>query len=239
MTMYYDPFVPCHHPGDHEAMIRLGPAQFIAPFMPDEARILFDSGIEQLGWRDSVDITPGGSQFNVFDMAYGMFLAREFGDDQLYAKISGYTETHNEPVWDEATGEFHWRLGLEEPTPRGQLNATAAMAEANSLKGWSNLFASENLKKFVDPTIHGVDFPTMCLSQASFDTERRTLVAASDAGLPANAGQSTTFRVGNVPPGACSVEIDGKQSSDWRAMDGEMEISTTVGQHSFVIRFER
>ena len=157
-------------------------------------------------------------------MAYGMFLAREFGDDQLYAKISGYTETRNEPIWDEATGEFHWRLGLDEPTPRGQLNAAAAMAEANSLKGWSNLFATENLKKFVDPTIHGVDFPTMCLSQASFDTERRTLVAASDAGVPANAGQSTTFRVGNVPPGACSMEIDGKQSSDWRAICSTMRI---------------
>ena len=113
------------------------------------------------------------------------------------------------------------------------------MAEANSLNGWSNLFATENLKKFVDPTIYGVDFPTMCLNQASFDTGRRTLVAAGDAGLPANAGQSTTFRVGNVPPGACSVEIDGRQSSDWRVVDGEMEISTTVGQHSLVIRFER
>ena len=113
------------------------------------------------------------------------------------------------------------------------------MAEANSLMGWSNLFAAENLRKFVDPTIHGVDFPTMCLSQASFDTERRTLVAASDAGLPAKAGQPTTIRVGNVPPGACSVEVDGEPSSDWRAADGEMEISTTVGEHRFVIRFER
>lgn len=113
------------------------------------------------------------------------------------------------------------------------------MAEASSLKGWSNIFESENLKKFVDPTIHGVDFPAMCLSQARFDTERRTLVAASDAGLPANSGQPTTFRVCNVPPGACSVEIDGTPSSDWCAVDGEMEISTTVGEHSFVIRFER
>ena len=101
------------------------------------------------------------------------------------ARSVGCTEIHDEPVWDEATGEFYWRLGLDEPTPRGQLNAAAAMAEANSLNGWSNLFATENLRKFVDPTIHGVDFPTMCLSQASFDTGRRTLVAASACRLTA------------------------------------------------------
>ena len=79
----------------------------------------------------------------------------------------------------------------------------------------------------------------MCLSQASFDAERRTLVAASDAGLPVKSGQPTTFRVCNIPPGVSSVEIDGKPSGDWRAVDGEIEISTTVGEHGFVIRFER
>ena len=137
MTMYYDPFIPCHHSGDHEAMIKLGPAQFILPYMPDDARVLFDAGIEQLGWRHTREIALGGSQFNVFDSAYAMFLAKEFGDRALYAKVKSFVEANNQPTWNHDTGEFWWAYGLDEALPRGQLNAAAAMAEANSLGGWA------------------------------------------------------------------------------------------------------
>ena len=239
MTMYYDPLIPCHHSGDHEAMIKLGPAQFILPFMPEDARILFDSGIEQLGWREPGGIKMGASQFNVFDSAYAMFLAKEFGDQQLHAKVKGHVETTSEPMWDEQTGEFWWGFGLNEPLPRGQINAAAAMAEANSYQGWTNLFCEQNLRRFVEPTVYGVDFPNMCLTQAFYDTDRQALLITSDDGLPAARGTPTTFRVTNMVPGACTVEIDGQPSSDWRTVDGEVEISTTIGRHTYVIRMER
>ena len=239
MTMYYDPLVPAHHWGDHEAMIKLGPAQFILPFMPDDARVLFDSGIEQLGWRDTGPISLGESQFNVFDSAYAMFLAKEFGDRSLYAKVKGFAEDNNEPTWDEGTGEFWWAYGLDEPVPRGQLNAAAAMAEANSPGGWAGLFNANKLTKFVEPTVTGVDFPNVCLSQAQYDVQRRLLAIATDAGLPNAAGKPTSFRINNLPLGKFTVEVDGHASSDWRVVDDEIEVSTTIGAHTFLVRFER
>ena len=239
MTMYYDPFIPCHHSGDHEAMIKLGPAQFILPYMPDDARILFDSGIEQLGWRGPQEIKMGASQFNVFDSAYAMFLAKEFGDQALYAKVKGFVEATGEPKWDQDSGEFWWGYGLNEPVPRGQINAAAAMAEANSYQGWTSLFKQEALRKFVEPTVHGVDFPQMCLTQASYDVDRRLLAVASDTGLRAGHGKPTTFRICNLPPGDFAVEIDGRPSSDWRWVDGDVEVSTTIGRHTFIVKWER
>lgn len=239
MTMYYDPLIPVHHSGDHEAMIKLGPAQFILPFMPDDARILFDSGIEQLGWRAPGEIKMGASQFNVFDSSYAMFLAKEFGDESLQAKVKGFVEATSEPRWDEASGEFWWGFGLDESVPRGQINAAAAMAEANSHMGWRNLFQPQNLRKFVEPTIHGVDFPSMCLTQASYDVNRHMLAATSDNGLPASRGKPTTFRVSNLPPGNFTVEVDGEPSNEWRMVGGEVEISTTIAHHTYVVRWER
>ena len=239
MTMYYDPLIPVHHWGDHEAMIKLGPAQFILPYMPEDARILFESGIEQLGWRESGEIALGGSQFNVFDSAYAMFLAKEFGDRPLYAKVKGFAEANNQPTWNEETGEFWWAYGLDEPLPRGQLNAAAAMAEANSFEGWRGLFRPENLTKFIEPTVSGVDFPKLAVKQAYFDVDRGLLAIATDAGLPAAAGEPTSFRIDQLPLGKIAVDVDGQCSNDWRIVNGQVEVPTTIGSHTFVVRVEQ
>ena len=110
------------------------------------------------------------------------------------------------------------------------------MAESISEGAWWRLFNEPNLRKFVDPTVYGVDFPTVCLSQAIYDEARRMLVVATDAGVPAAAGRPTTFRVTNVDPKACTVIVDGEKSDDWREVEGDLEVSTTVGPHTFLIR---
>ena len=56
-----------------------------------------------------------------------------------------------------------------------------------------------------------------------------------DAGLPSAAGQPTSFRVNNVEAQRCKVTVDGQPSQDWRIVNDELEINTTVGQHTFVI----
>ena len=62
------------------------------------------------------------------------------------------------------------------------------------------------------------------------------LVVATDAGVPAARGKPTTFRVTNVEPQACMVIVDGEKSDDWREVNGDIEISTTVGEHTFLVR---
>ena len=244
-TNYYDPIIDYNHKvgmkpdgggsffwGNYDKFLMvLG----LAPQRRDVARQFYDSAVECLGWRA---LEPAGEPSgNPRATLYGLAFAREFGDDAVHAKLRACAEARHEPTLDPETLEFTWGFGLNEPYPRGQFNASAAMAEAIGEGAWWRLFNEPNLRKFVDPTVHGVDFPTVCPSQAFYDETRRLLVVATDAGVPAARGQPTTFRVANAAPGACTVVVDGEKSDDWREVDGDLEVLTTVGEHTFLFRW--
>jgi len=243
VTMYYDPLIPCHHPVDGSSFFQFGTVHGVLPMYPDDARVLYDDAIDKTNLRESASIGPddADSEKDADPMAAMgrlliQFLAREFGDEAVYAKLKNHSEGHDEPSWDTETGEFTWRFGLDEPHPRGQLNASAALVEAAEPGAYANLIQRPNLRKFLEPTVHGVDFPKVCLSQAIYDAERRLLVVTTDAGAPKAAGEPTTFRITNVDPDRCTIVADGVASDDWRAVEGDIEVSTTVGEHTFVVR---
>ena len=243
VTMYYDPLVPCHHPVDRSPFFRFGTVHGVLPLYPDDARVLYDDAIDQLSRHGEAPIGPNdASPDNAGDPMAAMgrlliqFLAREFGDEAVYAKLKIHSEANDEPSWDPETGEFTWRFGLDEPHPRGQLNASAAFAEAVEPGAWADLIGRPNLRKFLEPTVYGVDFPKVCLSQAIYDAERRLLAVTTDAGAPKAAGEPTTFRIANVDPGRCVIVADGVVSDDWRVVEGDIEVSTTVGEHAFIVR---
>ena len=96
---------------------------------------------------------------------------------------------------------------------------------------WRRLFNNPNLRKFHEPTVYDVDFPAVCLSQAWYDSVGRCLIIATDCGSPRAAGRPTTFRVANVDPATCRVYVDGRPSTAWRSVDGDLEIATTVAEH--------
>ncbi len=238
VTLYYDPIVDYHHRIGLAG--GLGMVWQITPQKRDVARLLFEAAADQAGWttlepvremtrdRNSGVDTPQATLL-------GLILAREFGNEAVYSKLKAHAEAHYEPAWDTESGEFTWRFGLEEPHPRGQFNGAMMTAEAGSEGAWWRVYNEPNLRKFVDPTVYGVDFPTVCLSQASYDAERRLLVISTDAGLPGSSGQPTSFRVRQIDPKQCQVTIDGQRSEDWHVVDGEVEITTTVGPHTFLI----
>ena len=243
-TNYYDPIIDYNHKvslrndGSGSAiwgnldklMMIIG----IGPLRRDVGRQFFDAAAEGYGWRslDPAAEPPGDPRGTL----YGLAFAREFGDDAVAAKLKACADEKHGPTFDPETAEFTWGFGLDEPHPRGQFNASAAMAEAMTVGAWWRLFNEPNMRKFVDPTVYGVDFPTVCLSQATYDATRRLLVVATDAGVPAAQGKPTSFRVTNVNPGRCSVVADGAKSNAWRAVDGDIEIESTVGEHTFLIR---
>ena len=236
VTAYYDPLIPVHHQNERNAGLKLLPAMGALPLKRDDSRVLFDVAMDQLGWRGTEPIVMPPGDFPVLQLLCSAFLARELGDDDLYARLKGYMEENHEPTWDSETGEFTWRYGLDEPHPRGQLNAASALVEVTSAGSWWSLINAPKFTKFVEPTVHSVDFPKVCPSQAVYDTERRILAIATDSGVPGAAGEPTTFRIANVRSDDCVIEIDGARSDDWRAVDGEIEVSTTVGKHAFVVR---
>jgi hypothetical protein len=149
--------------------------------------------------------------------------------------MMAHADSHYEPTWDADTGEFTWGFGLNEPYPRGQLNAGIMTAEAGSQGAWWRVFNEPKFHKFNEPTVHGVDFPNVCLSQAWYDADRRRLVIATDAGIPAASGQATSFRVSQLDPHGCEVTVDGQTSDSWQVVEGELEITTTVGEHMVVV----
>ena len=243
VTMYYDPLIPCHHPVGDSYNFQFGTAHGMLPLYPGDARVLYDDAIGRLNWREEASTGPGGASpenagdpMASFVRLMARFLAREFGDEAVHARLKACSEASDEPSWDTGTGEFTWRFGLDEPHPRGQMNATAALAEAAAPGAWADLLCRPNLRKFLEPTVHGVDFPRVCLSQAAYDVERRLLAVATDAGAPGAAGEPTAFRITNVDPDRCTLVADGAVSDGWRAVEGDMEISTTVGEHTFVVR---
>ncbi len=240
VTLYYDPIVN-HHQRVNVAGA-MGLAWQIAPKKPEDARLLFEAAIEQVGWtnldplqeitrdRTTQVPTPRGT-------GLGLVLAREFGYDDVYAKLMAHAEAHYEPTWDPATGEFTWGFGLNEPHPRGQFNGPMVTAEAISKGAWWRIGNEPNLRKFIEPTVHSVDFPKLCLSQAWYDARNRCLVIATNAGIPGAAGEQTSFRISQLDPQGCKVVVDGRPSDtqDWRPADGGLEIHTTVGEHTFLI----
>ena len=212
----------------------------VAPQKREEGRSLFESAAEALGWTSLEPVQESSRELTTLEPSprntlIGLIVAREYGNDAVYAKLKAHAEAHYEPTWNQETGEFSWGFGLNEPHPRGQLNGVMMTSEAGSEGALWRLLNQPNLRKFTDPSVHSVDFPSVCLSQAWYDVERKRLVVSTDAGITGAAGQPTSFRVSNVDAQHCQVITDGQMSQNWRVVDNEVEVNTTVGEHTFLI----
>jgi hypothetical protein len=71
-------------------------------------------------------------------------------------------------------------------------------ARACTAGAWARIFNEPNLGKFAEPTVVGVDFPTVALSEARWDVGRGELRVRAVAKNGALAGEPTQFRVTNV-----------------------------------------
>ena len=235
LTLYYDPILRYDHRRGPESALMM--AVYLAPQKPKTAELIFDAAAERLGWTNDGPVREprGNPRYTL----WGLILSREFGNAVIHDRLAAHCEAQHGPTFDTATGEFTWGFGLGEPKPRGQFNATRMMSDAMSEGAWRRLFNWPNLRKFHEPTVYGVDFPAICLSQAWYDADSAQLFIATDAGLPHAAGLPTTLRVANVDPGTCRVELDGRPSVDWQICDGQLEIATTVGEHLIRVTHER
>jgi hypothetical protein len=155
----------------------------------------------------------------------------------VLARLRGHAEERFAPTWDVPRGEFAYRFGLDEPHPRGQPNATIMMAEFGDAGAWSRIFARPNLQRLAEPTVTGVDYPNLGISQAFFDTGRRRLTVSTYAADPSMVGTSTTYSIGEMPaPQRCRVERDGQPHTRWRVTgDARISVDTEVAEHLYTI----
>mmetsp|Transcript_29165 Transcript_29165/g.76359 ORF Transcript_29165/g.76359 Transcript_29165/m.76359 type:complete len:242 (-) Transcript_29165:145-870(-) len=234
--MYYDPVLDHNHAPN--AAMGLGVAWYTLPQDPAYARQLYDAAIREARWDDSrLPIKPR-SPASYRSMTLGLVLAIEFGDDVVAAKLRSALEAVAEPR-PFGDNEFGYFFYLGEKWPRGQLNALLAVADVMERPGeWRAVFNDPAFSdRFSQPTVEGVDFPTVGIAQARFDAPSCTLVVETYAGDPARAGEPTSLRLSQLPPGDLTITEGGRDFDGWlRGGDGVVTVHTTVGSHLFHVQ---
>jgi hypothetical protein len=121
----------------------------------------------------------------------------EFDDGIVKDRIWAVLDGVHEPAVDADLGEHTYGFGLGEPHPRGQLNARVMAGWACRPGAWSRIFNEPPDGRFDEPTVSGVDFPDVALSEARWDgTALHLAAAARNASL---SGSRTSLSVTGLP----------------------------------------
>ncbi|MBA2591943.1 MAG: hypothetical protein H0U97_06635 [Gammaproteobacteria bacterium] len=72
------------------------------------------------------------------------------------------------------------------------------MTVAGGPGSWYRLYNEPNLKKFHQPTVSGIDYPTVGVGQAYYDESLGALMVALLPGDEKKTGGKTTFKVTNL-----------------------------------------
>jgi hypothetical protein len=224
VSLYYDPILDVHH--KLPVMVAVINALYLAPQRPDDARRLFDAGLNMVG-------ALGDGPANVIgerNTGVALLLAREWGLDDLASRLAAAADATYEPTWDSDRGEFTWGFGLNEEHPRGQFNAIMAAAEAASPGAWTAL--SSAVPSPPQAEVVGVDFPTIALRRAEWvdGSLFLTTVPMNDAVV----GQPTSWRVTglDVPSQWTVVASDGALV-DTRVEDADVVVESMIGAHDY------
>jgi hypothetical protein len=209
---------------------------YLSPQHYDDAQRLYDAS------RPPVSQNPDPARKRALladprSFARGLLNAREMGDAARYQALHALAEQLCEPTWDRARGEFYYRFGLDEPYPRGQANAVIMAAEAGGKQAWWRIFNEPNLRKFDQPTVSGVDFPRLGISQAIYDEEKEVLAVSTYAADPWMAGTATTFTVEHLrEPAQSRLLRDGNVYEGWRVSgEDRIEIKAEVQDHAYLV----
>jgi hypothetical protein len=231
VTLYYDPILDVAH--EVPVFAGMVPAIYLAPQVPDGAQRLFEAGMSQLGlWEPAGTIGLPGPRAS----ATALWLAREWGLDAIESALSDAIDAQYQPTFDTATGEFTWGFELDEDYPRGQYNGTMAAAQVATRDGWWRLANELPGSRFTDPTVEGVDFPTLSLDRAWWDPSRAVLTIGTTPMTDAVVGRPTTFRVVNLDePARWTVTTDAPGALSLSVVERGVEIATVVGRHTVTV----
>lgn len=210
---------------------------YVYPQRPDWGERLYEMSVRKLGWSDP------RARINEFlpdprFLSIALVMAGELGDDATRDRLREHVEEHSEPrFFGEDGTRFGWFFGWGERYPRGQQSGLLMLPELAGRGDWSRIFADANLAKRHEPTVEGVDYPSIGLSVARNDPARHELHVHTYAATPAHAGRRTTFRVTQLPnPAAVRIICDGQEFGAWRTVDDDMiEVQLEIGHHELVI----
>ncbi len=228
-TLYYDPILDIHHELPMAGMI---PVPYLAPQWPDEAHRMFEAGMQWQGLSEPnlpLD-NPGDRQ-----AATNLWMAKEWGHQNIVDALNAAVDEYCEPTWETSRGEFTWGFNLNEPHPRGQFNGTMAAAQVASEGSWWRLANVGPGNRFNEPTVIGVDFPTVALRQARWDPATSTLTV-TPVGIGDATGR-TTFRVTTIgDPNRWTAEGTLADQINVRVVGAAIEVDTPVRAETILLR---
>jgi hypothetical protein len=243
---YYDRDIPYCMSEPHQQLgpFFIGPAMQLLPVEPAFATRIYEGMIKNFGrvdddglhivWPPAVVGTD--DRIDPASTSGALTYAREIGDVERAEALEQWMNTRGGATYD--NGEFYFTYGLEEEWPRGIPNAWATLGYIGGAGSLRRTYNELNLEKFSQPTLEGVDYPGVNVSQASYDAAKDALVVSISPGT-ARVGSITTFRVTHFPYGerGHQVLMDGKEHDDWSdAGPGEIVVRATVDDHTLVIR---
>ena len=222
LDLYYDPVIDHHHMRSGMALSL--PAWYLAPQRREVAEVGWTLAAELNGATGDGPLVGLGDPMS---SAALLQLAGEFGDAGEFQRLADAVDEFAEPTWDTERGEFSFGFGLGEEHPRGQLNARAAAARACSPGAWHRVFNEPNTARFDEPTVIGVDFPSVALSRAFWDAELEELHVTA---VPQNQrlrGARTQFRVTNVSDASgWTMQSPGAESTPLAHHAGDVLVDT-------------
>jgi hypothetical protein len=169
-----------------------------------------------------------------------LMMARELGDSHTEKRLREIVENNFQPQFFGAENDrFGYWFGLDEPWPRGQLNAMLMMAESGEPGAWWRVFNQPLTGVHAEPTLRGVDYPHLGVRRARNDMHRRVLEVTTSAATPSRRGTPTTVTLDQLPdPANISVSLDGRDHPHWRRTgQNHVQLDLDVDDHQLLIRF--
>ncbi len=228
-TSFYDPVVNYKLNGGATAGI--GTAFHILPQNREIASLIYEAAVTRNRWND-----PQAPVTNLSPAA--VIMARELGDHSTLARLSAAAEREFEPRFFGADdSRFGWWFHLGEKYPRGQRSALMMVADVGTSGDWIRTFQVSHLDKFDAPTVQGVDYPALGISQAWNDVESGVLHVSTYVGSSDRRGLATSWRVTRLPNARrVSLRCDGQPFSRFHVEGSDtIRIDDTIDAHRFEI----
>jgi hypothetical protein len=111
------------------------------------------------------------------------------------------------------------------------------LSELGEPGAWSRVFTQPNLAKFSEPTVSGVDYPILGISQCWNESNAGTLWVETYCATSTKRGAATTWRVSGLPnPATVRVMMDENEYGGWSISGADaIEIRSNVDTHRFRI----
>jgi hypothetical protein len=165
-------------------------------------------------------------------------MAKELGDDVAYERLRAAAEREYEPkFFGEHQEQFGWFFNNKEGFPRGQGSAMMIAAEIAGPGDWTRAFTAPHLDKYAAPTVEGIEFPSLGVSQAWNDRATGILHVVTYAAAPDKRGAATRWRVTNLPSVTnLTVRLNGQPFTRFVAVGPRtIELTSTIDAHQFEI----